>query len=64
MKKKTYRISFMWLGLLFVILKVTGVINWSWWYVTMPFWGGIAFIMLMSFLFMALVLLFNKNKKL
>lgn len=30
------------LGILFVGLKLTGYINWSWWYVTMPFWGGIA----------------------
>lgn len=30
------------LGIVFVTLKLCGVINWSWWYVTMPFWGGIA----------------------
>lgn len=28
------------LGVVFVTLKLVGVINWSWWYVTMPFWGG------------------------
>lgn len=28
------------LGVLFVGLKLGGVINWSWFYVTMPFWGG------------------------
>jgi hypothetical protein len=28
------------LGLIFVVLKLTGVINWSWWWVTLPFWGG------------------------
>jgi hypothetical protein len=64
MKNKKYRISFMWLGLLFVILKITGVIDWSWWYVTMPFWSGAVFFILMSSLFMFLVLIFNKNKKL
>ena len=26
------------LGVLFVGLKLGGVIGWSWWYVTMPFW--------------------------
>ena len=26
------------LGVLFVGLKLTGYIDWSWWYVTMPFW--------------------------
>jgi len=30
------------LGIVFVTLKLTGVINWSWWWVTVPFWGGIA----------------------
>ena len=30
------------LGVLFVGLKLGGVIDWSWWYVTMPFWGGLA----------------------
>lgn len=30
------------LGVLFVGLKLTGFINWSWWWVTAPFWGGLA----------------------
>jgi hypothetical protein len=30
------------LGVLFVGLKLTGYINWSWWWVTAPFWGGLA----------------------
>jgi len=29
------------LGIVFVVLKLTGVIAWSWWWVTAPFWGGI-----------------------
>ncbi len=33
------------LGIVFVTLKLCGVINWSWWYVTMPFWGGIALVL-------------------
>lgn len=28
-----------WLTVLFIVLKVTGVIDWSWWLVTLPFWG-------------------------
>jgi len=32
------------LGVVFVILKLTGFINWSWWLVTLPFWGGLALI--------------------
>jgi len=30
------------LGLVFVTLKLCGVIDWSWWWVTVPFWGGFA----------------------
>ena len=26
------------LGIVFVTLKLCGVINWSWWWVTSPFW--------------------------
>ena len=32
------------LGVLFVGLKLGGVIDWSWWYVTMPFWIGFAIV--------------------
>jgi hypothetical protein len=28
------------LGCIFVTLKLTGYIDWSWWWVTAPFWGG------------------------
>ena len=28
------------LGVVFVALKIIGVIDWSWWLVTLPFWGG------------------------
>ena len=27
------------LGVAFVILKLCKIINWSWWWVTLPFWG-------------------------
>lgn len=39
------------LGILFVGLKLCDVINWSWWLVTLPFWGGTA-------LFFAILLLY------
>ena len=41
------------LGVAFVVLKLTNYIDWSWWYVTLPFWGGIAlaiFILIITFL--------------
>lgn len=31
------------LFLIFLILKLTHVINWSWWFVTLPLWFPIAF---------------------
>ena len=33
------------LGVAFVVLKLMGYIDWSWWYVTLPFWGGAAFVL-------------------
>lgn len=33
------------LGVAFVVLKLTGFINWSWWWVTLPFWGGLALVL-------------------
>jgi hypothetical protein len=30
------------LGVLFVALKLTGFIDWSWWLVTLPFWALLA----------------------
>ena len=30
------------LFLLFLGLKLGGVIDWSWWWVTAPLWGGLA----------------------
>ena len=29
------------LFIIFLILKLTNVIDWSWWWVTAPLWGGI-----------------------
>lgn len=34
------------LGVAFVVLKLTKTIAWSWWWVTAPFWGPIALIVL------------------
>lgn len=32
------------LFLVFLILKLTGFITWSWWWVTAPLWGPTAFV--------------------
>ena len=31
------------IGLIFILLKVFGLINWNWWIVTLPLWLIIAF---------------------
>lgn len=41
------------LGLLFIGLKLAGLIDWAWWVVLAPIWGQLAFIAL---LFVALVI--------
>lgn len=33
------------LALVFIVLKLTKVINWSWWLVTAPLWGGLALVL-------------------
>lgn len=30
------------LFVVFLVLKLTGVIDWSWWWVTAPLWAGLA----------------------
>ena len=39
------------LALVFVTLKLTGFISWSWWWVTAPLWGGAAFVLSLAVLF-------------
>lgn len=33
------------LGVSFVVLKLLGIINWSWWLVTLPFYGGFVLVL-------------------
>lgn len=45
----TMKVSFLsLLALVFIILKLTGHIAWSWWWVLCPLWGG--FLLGMGFL--------------
>ena len=37
------------LAIVFIVLKLTHVINWSWWIVLAPIWGGILFIFVAVF---------------
>lgn len=42
------------LFVVFLVLKLTGVIHWSWWWVTAPLWGPVA-IALIAVLFVGVV---------
>ncbi len=46
------------LFLIFMILKLTGYITWSWWYVTLPLWGPISLVLII----MGVVALVAYNK--
>lgn len=37
------------LGILFIGLKLAGVINWSWWLVLLPLYGPLLFLLLILF---------------
>lgn len=39
------------LGIVFIVLKLCGVISWSWWWVTAPIWGEITFWCCAGFLY-------------
>lgn len=53
---KTIRLNWLpLLGVLFVALKLTDHIDWSWWWVTLPFWFGYAIVLA----FMALAMVFG-----
>jgi hypothetical protein len=52
------------LGVVFVTLKLTGYIDWSWWWVTAPFWGGLAIVLIIGLaiiLFAAAIEVGKKN---
>lgn len=37
------------LFMIFMVLKLTGNIDWSWWWVTAPLWGGVALMVAIVF---------------
>jgi uncharacterized protein (DUF983 family) len=44
------------LSVAFIVLKLTGFIDWSWWWVTAPIWGSI----LLWIIVVGLVIYFNR----
>lgn len=54
------------LGLVFIILKLTNVITWSWWLVLLPIWGPIGIllvILVMGLLLMGIGSLYEVMRK-
>ena len=50
------------LGIIFIILKLCKVINWSWWWVTAPFWIE-ACIGLLTLMLIGIIMLVIKIKE-
>ena len=48
------------LGVAFIILKLCGVINWSWIWVLAPFWGGFLLALIAGVLHLICVLAANR----
>jgi hypothetical protein len=46
--------------LIFMTLKLTGYITWSWWWVTAPLWGGFALMGIVAII--AIIIISIKNK--
>lgn len=53
--------TFSLLGLAFIILKLTGIITWSWWLVTSPLWIGTT-IFLLSFISAFMLFLYDQKE--
>ncbi len=49
------------LFLIFMTLKLTGNITWSWWYVTLPLWGPI--LLAIAIVGIAVLVAHNKYKR-
>lgn len=48
MKKSSNGMGFFsWLGLAFIVLKLTGYISWSWWLVLSPIWVSVLIVIIL-----------------
>lgn len=53
------------LGLLFIGLKLSGIITWSWWWVLAPFWGPALIMLVIAAVLLGVVMvleLIDKKK--
>ena len=51
------------LGVAFVVLKLMDYIDWSWWWVTAPFWGGFAIALAALFVWVAIAVVSSLRGK-
>ena len=51
------------LGIAFVVLKLTSVINWSWWWVTLPFYGMIGVFLIVLIIWLIVQATRDKTKE-
>lgn len=50
------------LAIVFITLKLLNIIDWSWWWVTAPLWGGIAFFGIVAICLLLAVAIVNMFK--
>jgi hypothetical protein len=64
-KKVSVQVGPNFLGLLtivFITLKLTGYINWSWWWVLAPLWGSVALALVIMVIVLVVAFLMGKFK--
>lgn len=49
------------LGIVFVVLKLTHIIDWSWWLVLLPFYGGLV-LLAIGFIIYLIFRTFKRSK--
>ncbi len=49
------------LAIVFITLKLTGVIAWSWWWVLSPLWGPVAVVIAIAILIGLIALAFDRR---
>jgi hypothetical protein len=50
------------LTILFIGLKLTHVINWSWWWVLSPIWLSVSILLTLAAIFLAIAVIIEKTK--
>lgn len=50
------------LGLIFITLKLTHYIDWSWWWVLAPFWGGFTLVIVIILIVLIVSIIVGARK--